>query len=216
MAEANAQVQAQAQAQQAQVVQQQQQQQLQQVALQQDQQTLAPAQSPHLQQVAVATSMGPPQHTVSMHQQVAQQGQMIQTQGGQVLTAASNSATITTMSPLQQSQAHPQQISADWSHGRVQVIQQPIQNPTYLQQVYNPQGQLAALMPGNILHPGINPQQIQVITKPFQGNHLAPHMLTTTQGKHVLQGSQAGNLQFFFCKYSVLSSRDESTTYKRI
>lgn len=32
----------------------------------------------------------------------------------------------------------------------------------------------------------------KVITKPFQGNQLAPHMLTTAQGKQVLQGSQAG------------------------
>lgn len=44
---------------------------------------------------------------------------------------------------------------------QVQVIQQPLQNPTYLQHLYNTQGQL--LVPGNIqLHPGINPQQIQV------------------------------------------------------
>lgn len=68
--------------------------------------------------------MGPPQYTVSMHQQVAQQQgqQVLQTQQGgqQVLTATqSGNTTITTMSPLQQSQgAHPQQISADWSHGR--------------------------------------------------------------------------------------------------
>lgn len=138
--------------------------------------------------------MGPPQHTVSMHQQVAQQGQVLQTQNAQVLAAQqSGSTTITTMSPLQQSQAaHQQPISADWSHGRaVQVIQQPLQNPTYLQQLYNGQGQL--LMPGNIsniaLHPSINPQ-IQVIAKPFQGNQLAPHMITTAQGKQVIQGSQ--------------------------
>lgn len=39
----------------------------------------------------------------------------------------------------------------------MQVIQQPLQNPTYLQQLYNAQGQL--LMP---LHPSLNPQQIQV------------------------------------------------------
>lgn len=44
---------------------------------------------------------------------------------------------------------------------QVQVIQQPLPNPTYLQHLYNGQGQL--LVPGNIqLHPGINPQQIQV------------------------------------------------------
>lgn len=113
--------------------------------------------------------MGPPQHTVSMHQQVAaaQQGQVIQTQGAQVLAAAhTGSTTITTMSPLHQSQtAHQQQISADWSHGRaVQVIQQPIQNPAYLQQLYNTQGvQGQLLMPSNIaLHPSLNPSQIQV------------------------------------------------------
>lgn len=114
--------------------------------------------------------MGPPQHTVSMHQQVAaQQGQVIQTQGAQVLAAQSGSTTITTMSPLQQSQtAHQQQISADWSHGRaVQVIQQPIQNPAYLQQLYNTQGvQGQLLMPSNIaLHPSLNPSQIQVSNK---------------------------------------------------
>lgn len=55
--------------------------------------------------------------------------------------------------------SHPY-FSADWGHGRVQVIQQPLQNNTYLQQLYNAQGPL--LMPGNIaLHPGINSQQIQ-------------------------------------------------------
>lgn len=43
----------------------------------------------------------------------------------------------------------------------MQVIQQPLPNNTYLQQLYNAQGPL--LMPGNIaLHPGINSQQIQV------------------------------------------------------
>ncbi|RZB39062.1 polyhomeotic-like protein 1, partial [Asbolus verrucosus] len=144
-------------------------------------------------------------------QQVAQQGQVIQTQGGQVLaTAQTGSATITTMSPLQQSQAHPQQISADWSHGRVQVIQQPLQNPTYLQQVYNTQGQL--LMPGNIaLHPSINPQQIQVITKPFQGNQLAPHMLTTAQGKHVLQGSQAATFPGYTTIPTIPTTQNQQT-----
>lgn len=52
--------------------------------------------------------------------------------------------------------------SAEWGgHSRVQVIQQPLPNNAYLQQLYNAQGPL--LMPGNIaLHPGINSQQIQV------------------------------------------------------
>lgn len=85
--------------------------------------------------------MGPPQHTVSMHQQVAAQGgQVLQTQGGQVLAAAqSNNTTITTMSPLQQAQAttHPQQISTDWGHSRVGfppivlVVRQKL-NPIFL------------------------------------------------------------------------------------
>lgn len=77
---------------------------------------------PGAQCIQANTSMGPPQHTVSMHQQVAQGGQVLQTQGGQVLAAAqTNSTTITTMSPLQQAQAttHPQQISTDWGHSRV-------------------------------------------------------------------------------------------------
>lgn len=127
--------------------------------------------------------MGPPQHTVSIQQQVAAQGgQVLQAQGGQVLTTAqSNNTTITTMSPLQQAQAtaHPQQISTDWGHSRVSqnneslinillecvpslqlLVQQQVQNPTYLPQLYNTQGQL--LVPNIHLHPGINPQQIQV------------------------------------------------------
>ncbi|XP_068627477.1 polyhomeotic-proximal chromatin protein-like [Battus philenor] len=79
-------------------------------------------------------------------------------------------------------------VSTEWCHSCVQVIQQPLQNSTYLQQLYNTQGQL--IMPGNIaLHPDINSQQIQVIAagKPFQSNQLGPHKLTT-QGKPVLQG----------------------------
>ncbi|KAG8224481.1 hypothetical protein J437_LFUL003204, partial [Ladona fulva] len=96
--------------------------------------------------------------------------------------------------PTPQTLTHPHsamhQVS-EWGHGRVQVIQQPLQNPTYLQQIYNTQGQL--LMPGNIaLHPaGMNPS-IQVIAagKPFQPNQLAQHMITT-QGKSVLQGQTA-------------------------
>ncbi|XP_060534304.1 polyhomeotic-proximal chromatin protein-like [Cylas formicarius] len=184
--------------QQQQMQQQQQQQQIQ----QQQQQHMVSTQGAHIQQVTVNAqgqqciqAQPQEQHQSPMHQQVAQQGQQvqIQTQSGQVLaaTAQSGSTTITTMSPLQQGQqpAHPQQV--DWSHGRVQVIQQSAQNPMYLQQLYNAQGQI--LMPGNIaLHQStLNPQQIQVITKPFQGNQLAPHMLTATQGKQMLQGSQA-------------------------
>ncbi|KAK6634974.1 hypothetical protein RUM44_000223 [Polyplax serrata] len=91
--------------------------------------------------------------------------------------------TITTMST-----GPPQQMT-DWpGHGRVQVIQQPIQNPTYIQPVYNAQGQL--IMPGNIaLHPANMNQPIQVITagKAFQSGQV-PHMLTTAQGKPIVQG----------------------------
>lgn len=209
--------------QQVQQQQQQQQQQEQQQQLQQlQQQSLVGTQSP-LQQVTVnaqgqqclqtATNMGPPQqqHTTPMHQQQGQQVQ-IQTQGGQVLaTAHTGSTTITTMAPLQQSQqaTHPQQV--DWSHGRVQVIQQPTQNPMYLQQLYNPQGQL--LMPGNIaLHPSINPQQIQVITKPFQGNQLAgPHMIAATQGKQVLQGSQAATFPGYATIPTIPTTQNQQT-----
>ena len=82
----------------------------------------------------------------------------------------------------------------------MQVIQQPMQNQTYLPQIYNTSsGQI--LMPSNIqLHPGINPQQIQVIAagKQFQGNQITPHMLTTatSQGKPVLQTNQTGRTHF--------------------
>lgn len=69
---------------------------------------------------AQCVQTAPSQHAV--HQQVGQAGQVLQTQGGQVLAPAqsvSGNTTITTMSPLQQGQPqHPQQISADWGHGR--------------------------------------------------------------------------------------------------
>ncbi|EEB15924.1 polyhomeotic, putative [Pediculus humanus corporis] len=95
----------------------------------------------------------------------------------------SGCTTITTMS------TGPPQQMADWpGHGRVQVIQQPIQNPTYIQPVYNTQGQL--IMPGNIaLHPANMNQPIQVIAagKAFQSGQM-PHMLTTAQGKQLVQG----------------------------
>nr|CAI5821366.1 unnamed protein product [Callosobruchus analis] len=167
------------------------------------------------------------QHAVTMHQQqqqqqaqqVQQQVQVLQTQAAQVLQSAGTAAgaTITTMSPLQQSQSpqHQQQLGTDWSHGRaVQVIQQPIQNPTYLQQLYQgAQGQL--LMPGNIsniaLHPSINPSQIQVIAKPFQGNQLAPHMLTTAQGKQVLQGSQAATFPGYTTIPTIPTTQNQQT-----
>ncbi|NP_001188364.1 polyhomeotic [Bombyx mori] len=137
----------------------------------------------HHQTVTVVSSM--PSNMASHQVQQQQTGGGIQQQ---------SNAGITTMPPLQSlpsNAQHPQQLSAEWGHSRVQVIQQPLPNNAYLQQLYNTQGPL--LMPGNIaLHPGINSQQIQVIAagKPFQGNQLGPHMLTT-QGKQVLQGQAA-------------------------
>ncbi|KAJ9600101.1 hypothetical protein L9F63_009612, partial [Diploptera punctata] len=129
------------------------------------------------------------------------------------MPSQSGTTTITTMSTLHQPLQHPmppptpqplaqhpsvqhsaqmQQVS-EWGQGRVQVIQQPLQNPPYLQQLYNTQGQL--LMPSNLqLHPaGMNPSSIHVITagKPFQPNHLPPQMITTQ--KSVLQGQEFEN-----------------------
>ncbi|XP_050361204.1 polyhomeotic-proximal chromatin protein-like isoform X4 [Nymphalis io] len=131
----------------------------------------------HHQTVTVVSSM-----PSSMAQHQVQQ---------QATSGIQQQATMPPLQSLPSNTQHPQQISAEWGHSRVQVIQQPLQNSTYLQQLYNAQGPL--LMPGNIaLHPGINSQQIQVIAagKPFQGGQLAPHMLTT-QGKQVLQGQAA-------------------------
>ena len=66
-------------------------------------------------------------------------------------------------------------------------------------------------MPGNIAlhHPGLNPQQIQVITKPFQGNQLAPHMLT--QGKQVLQASQAATFPGYTTIPTIPTTQNQQT-----
>ncbi|XP_072931036.1 uncharacterized protein [Epargyreus clarus] len=137
----------------------------------------------HHQTVTVVSSMP---SSLTQHQ-VQQQGAA----GGIQQQAGAGISTMPSLQTLPPNTQHPPQISADWGHSRVQVIQQPLQNNTYLQQLYNAQGPL--LMPGNIaLHPGINSQPIQVIaaSKPFQGSQLAPHMLTA-QGKQVLQGQAA-------------------------
>lgn len=91
-------------------------------------------------------------------------------------------ATINTMSPLQLSSG---QMPADWS-GRVQVVQQQIQNPQYLQGMY---GTPQVLMNGNILTPGLGPQ-VQVIAagKHFQGGQLTSQMLA--QGKQMIGNGQ--------------------------
>lgn len=132
--------------------------------------------------------------------------------------AAQQQTQINTMSQLQAIPAG--QIPAEWGHQRVQLLQNPIQNPTYLQQLY-PQ----VLMGGNILQGGLGQQQIQVITagKPFQSGQLAPQMLTTTaQGKSVLSnaaGSFSGSYiptipssqsqTLLFSPVSVLSSQPQ-------
>ncbi|XP_037041370.1 polyhomeotic-proximal chromatin protein-like isoform X4 [Bradysia coprophila] len=91
-------------------------------------------------------------------------------------------ATINTMSPLQLSSG---QMPADWG-GRVQVVQQQIQNPQYLQGMY---GAPQVLMNGNILTPGLGPQ-VQVIAagKHFQGGQLTSQMLA--QGKQMIGNGQ--------------------------
>ncbi|KAL4704573.1 hypothetical protein ACJJTC_017828 [Scirpophaga incertulas] len=162
------------------------------------QQQIVDGQSQVVQQQMSMSQHEPPQHqTVTVVSSIPSSMAQHQVQQQQPTVAGiqqQGSSGITPMPPLQSmppNSQHPQQLGAEWGHGRVQVIQQPLQNSGYLQQLYNAQGPL--LMPGNIaLHPGINSQQIQVITagKPFQGSQLAPHMLTA-QGKQVLQGQAA-------------------------
>ncbi|KAG6452160.1 hypothetical protein O3G_MSEX007513 [Manduca sexta] len=158
------------------------------------QQQIVDGQSQVVQQMSMAQHEASQQHhqTVTVVSSMPSNMAPHQQTGGGIQQQAN--AGISTMPPLQSlpsNTQHPQQISAEWGHSRVQVIQQPLPNNAYLQQLYNAQGPL--IMPGNIaLHPSINSQQIQVIAagKPFQGNQLAPHMLTT-QGKQVLQGQAA-------------------------
>jgi len=77
------------------------------------------------------------------------------------------------------------QVPAEYLQQRVQVLQQPIQNTSYLQQMYSPQLLMSAA--GNLLgHSGLGQQQIQLIAgKPFQ-NQLTSQMLSTAGGKPVL------------------------------
>ncbi|XP_055705560.1 polyhomeotic-proximal chromatin protein isoform X2 [Phlebotomus papatasi] len=119
------------------------------------------------------------------------------------------STTISTMSPLHAMSAN--QVPAEWQHGRVQVLQQPIQNPAYLQQLYSPQ----VLMQGNILHSGLGQQQIQVIAagKPFQS---APQMLATTaQGKPVI-GSSAGGFSGAYALPTIPSSQSQTLLFSPV
>lgn len=96
------------------------------------------------------------------------------------MTQNAQGTTMSTMSPLLQGG----QVSADWRQGQVQVVQQPLQNhlmsPFYSSPVLT--------MPGNLMHPGLGQQQIQVIAagKPFQSGQLTQQMLTTAQGKPMM------------------------------
>lgn len=111
--------------------------------------------------------------------------------------------TINTMSPLQLSGG---QVPADWGHRRVQVVQQPIQNPAYLQQIYGGQ---QVLMNSNII-PGLGPQ-VQVIAagKPFQGGQITSQMLA--QGKPVL-----GNSQGFSGAYALPTSQPQTLLFSPV
>ncbi|XP_062559514.1 polyhomeotic-proximal chromatin protein-like isoform X2 [Armigeres subalbatus] len=104
----------------------------------------------------------------------------------------------------QQAMAAGQQLSAaEWPHGRVQVLQQPLQNQ-YLQQLYGSQQLL--------LHPGIGgQQQIQLIAapKPFQG---ASQMLTTASGKQVI-GTGAGNFSGAYALPTIPSSQSQTLLF---
>lgn len=115
------------------------------------------------------------------------------------------STTMTTMPPLQLQNG---QLPADWNQ-RVQVVQQPIQNPSYLQTIYGQQ----VLMPSNLLQQGFNQQpQIQVIAagKPLQGvqgGQITPQMLATAQGKQVIGNSATG----FSGAYTTLPTSQSQT-----
>ncbi|XP_065565501.1 polyhomeotic-like protein 3 isoform X2 [Artemia franciscana] len=74
---------------------------------------------------------------------------------------------------------------------QLQVIQQPMGGGSYIQQLYNTQGQ-PILMPSGVLQHGVN-QPIQVITagKPFQGTQIGgSHMIA---GKQIVQTGQTVN-----------------------
>lgn len=117
------------------------------------------------------------------------------------------STTMTTMPPLQLQNG---QLPADWNQ-RVQVVQQPIQNPAYLQTIYGQQ----VLMPGNLLQQGFNQQpQIQVIAagKPLQGGQITPQMLATAQGKQVIGNSTTG----FGGTYTLPTSQSQTLLFSPV
>lgn len=117
------------------------------------------------------------------------------------------STTMTTMPPLQLQNG---QLPADWNQ-RVQVVQQPMQNPAYLQTIYGQQ----VLMPGNILQQGFNQQpQIQVIAagKPLQGGQITQQMLATAQGKQVIGNSATG----FSGTYTLPTSQSQTVLFSPV
>lgn len=111
------------------------------------------------------------------------------------------STTMTTMPPLQLQNG---QLPADWNQ-RLQVVQQPIQNPQYLQTIYGQQ----VLMPSNLVQQGYNQQPIQLITagKALQGGQITPQMLATAQGKQVIGNSAGG----FSGTYATLPTSQSQT-----
>lgn len=114
---------------------------------------------------------------------------------------------MTTMPPLQLQNG---QLPADWNQ-RVQVVQQPIQNPPYLQTINGQQ----VLMPGNIIQPGFYQQpQIQVIAagKPLQGGQITPQMLATAQGKSVIGNSTGG----FSGTYTLPTSQSQTLLFSPV
>lgn len=145
-----------------------------------------PNQQQHAQAMNAQSMSAQEQAQVQQLQQV-QQMQIVDGSAPQSPHQNSQNAQ-NTMSLQQAVQAG--QVPAEWQHGRVQVLQQPIQN-SYLQQMYSPTPQLVM---GNILHGGLGQQQIQLIAagKPFQGGQITPQMLTTAQGKQVISGTPAG------------------------
>uniref|UniRef100_A0A182LY38 Uncharacterized protein n=1 Tax=Anopheles culicifacies TaxID=139723 RepID=A0A182LY38_9DIPT len=170
----------------------QQQQQQQQQAQQQQQQ----AQQQQMQVLAEASGVAPsqsPHHAQTLQQQAAAQQQQQQQQ------QSAAAAALNTMSPLQAMTTGQQLSSTDWPHGRM-VVQQPISNAQYLQQLYGTQPIVFPPLGGQ--------QQFQLITasKPFQGT---PQMLTTTTGKQMIGTTGAGNFNgpfTFFSPVSVVNS----------
>ncbi|BET00127.1 core promoter Hypothetical protein [Nesidiocoris tenuis] len=142
-------------------------------------------------------------------QQVQQQPMLLVNAGGQqqmqvaMSTPQSSMCTANTISTMHAQGSVTQPVQAgtgqsqiqqvtDWNGRQVQVLQQPVQNTAYVQQVAYANTNGPMLMSGNIqLHPtqNINPGSIQVIAagKPFGQNQIASHVI----GKPMLSNQQA-------------------------